>query len=345
MAQKTLGKRHPTEPALEESDDQSQASQSSTSSVKDECSLALSKIMAETCRASLPTTIQKQLKAQEEQARLQAAAEAKAQAEAMALIQEKKNHRLSVIMASGMILLTLLSFVWLLYAPFFLAFAVNMGWIDEQTSLKIDAASSLRAQVMTRNTQTSVELPKKTANLPAEVKQDEKSQLEFTFYRELPKANIQLAAKPLAVRTKAPTYLQLAAINNEKDAQNERRRLAAKGYLVQMTQQTNAKNAPVYVLRMGPYDDQRVLNRLKVELQKLGVEAAEVSVSSVIKTVNQVTLGSAPTRQGQTTQHLDRAVIPKTEVKTATATKPTLPFGVSPPEPTSAPRAEAPKKP
>lgn len=240
------------------------------------------KIIDEACRASLPNTIRKAAEQREAQARLEAEALAQAQAKLQALAQEKKQARFSWGIWSGLTLLILSGVAWLLYAPFFLAFAFEMHWIDEATRNRLDPASAMRAQAVVSLTKEKQEPVKPVAAASAVALNDAPVDLQYSFYRELPKANIVTAAQPLPVRTRAPTYLQLASIANEKEAQAERRRLAQKGYLVQMTAQVN-KGQTVYVLRMGPYEDQRVINRLKVEFQRLGVDAHEISVLAVVK--------------------------------------------------------------
>jgi len=98
--------------------------------------------------------------------------------------------------------------------------------------------------------------------------------------------------------------LQLVSMSNEQDAQTERKRLAQKGYLVQMNAQV-MKGQNVYVLRMGPYEDQRIINRLKVELQRLGIDAHEISVASVVKAIERQLpemIPVAPSR-GEMQQH------------------------------------------
>lgn len=174
---------------------------------------------------------------------------------------------------------------WLAYAPFFLAFAEGMGWIDADTRARWDN-QPLRAQVLTISQQVSEAAVSKPVPLPEASKPAEPPSpppVAFTFYEELPKAAINPGAQPLPVRTRVPVYVQVAAIADHAQAQAERRRLAQKGYMTQLSAQLQQEKS-VYVLRMGPYEDQRVINRLKVELSKLGVDAKEVNMITASKT-------------------------------------------------------------
>jgi len=249
------------------------------------------KIIDEACRASLPKTIRKEAEQREALAKQEAELLAAEQAKVLALVQEKKQSRFSWGVWGSFTLLILSGVAWLLYAPFFLAFAFEMQWIDEATRHRLDPAAAMRSQAVSTLSKDKPEAVKLTtpAVAPLPVQEPEPADLQYSFYKELPKANIVTLAQPLPVRTRAPTYLQLASIANDKEAQGERKRLAQKGYLVQMTAQVS-KGQTVYVLRMGPYEDQRVINRLKVELQRLGVDAHEVSVVSVVKAAEQQNL-------------------------------------------------------
>jgi cell division septation protein DedD len=248
--------------------------------LKSERSDDVQKILDEAYRLSQPKAIRIEAEKRAQQAKKEAEAYAQEQAELQALAHEKKQSHFGWGMWIAMTLLILSGISWLLYAPFFLAFAFEMQWIDESTRNRLDPAAAMRSQAITSLSKDEVkpatQITKPTLAVPVA------PDMEYSFYRELPKASIVTGAQPLPVRTHAPVYLQLAAIPNEKEAQAERKRLAQKGYLVQMTAQLN-KGQSVYVLRMGPYDDQRVINRLKVELQRLGVDAHELSVIALIK--------------------------------------------------------------
>ncbi len=252
-----------------------------------ELSAETQKIIDEACRASLPKTIRKEAEQREALAKQEAELLAAEQAKVLALNQEKKQSRFSWGVWGSFTLLILSGVAWLLYAPFFLAFAFEMQWINEATRNRLDPAAAMRSQAISSLSQDKQDLVKPSTSVPnLATAAEDAADMHYSFYRELPKANIVTAALPLPVRTRSPTYLQLASIANDKEAQGERRRLAQKGYLVQMTAQVN-KGQTVYVLRMGPYEDQRVINRLKVELQRLGVDAHEVSVISVVKAAEQ----------------------------------------------------------
>jgi cell division protein FtsN len=155
-----------------------------------------------------------------------------------------------------------------------------MGWIDEETRMRWDSREARQPQIALVE---KVLPPNPELLSPKEEEVLIEPEVAFTFYEELPKAVIQLTAQPLPVRTRAPTYLQLSSFANAKDAEEERSRLAQKGYLSQVSTQLNHQGRPNYLLRMGPYEDQRVINRLKVELQRLGLDAKEVTMTSVIK--------------------------------------------------------------
>jgi hypothetical protein len=271
------------------------------------------KIVDEACRLSLPKTIRKEAEQREAEAKKEAEIQAAEQAKQQALALEKKQSRFGWFAWGSMTLLILSGVSWLLYAPFFLAFAFEMQWIDEETRNRLDPAAAMRSQAVATLSKDKQETIKKVAPALTPVVDQDSADIQYSFYRELPKANIVTTAQPLPVRTRSPTYLQLASIANDKEAQNERKRLAQKGYLVQMTAQVN-KGQTVYVLRMGPYEDQRVINRLKVELQRLGVDAHEVSVISVVKAAEQQAVQpvvgntkptqpiSAPSRRGDVQQ-------------------------------------------
>jgi hypothetical protein len=251
----------------------------------------LQKALDKACSISQPRAIQKEAEAQakalaEKEAALQAEQQQKALEKKIVLDSSQRQRRSTRIMwvLSSIIVVTVM--LWIFYAPFFLAFAVQMDWISAETRDKWDS-TTVRKQVMVMNDLKAP--PPATAETLAQIAPSAvESQppapppMTFTFYQELPRAAIHLAAQPLPVRTKAPVYLQVATIVQVKEATAERHRLAQKGYLVQMS--TQVRNGhPVYVLRMGPYDDQRVINRLKVELQRLGVDAKEVNMMSMVK--------------------------------------------------------------
>ena len=147
---------------------------------------------------------------------------------------------------------------WLVYAPFILAFLLEIGVIDEDTRLRWDSREARQPQIA---------FVEKVLPVVPEAKEDDKKvivesstdtapSVKFTFYDELPKAAIELAAQPLPVRTKAPTYLRLAAFMQTKDANEERGRLAQKGFLAKITTRVAQNGKMAYVLLMGPYDDQ-----------------------------------------------------------------------------------------
>ncbi|MBD3767872.1 MAG: SPOR domain-containing protein [Gammaproteobacteria bacterium] len=210
-------------------------------------------------------------KAQAEQAEIARLAQIAAQ-------QEKRRQRLrlgSWLLIAG---LTLVGIAWLLYAPFFLAFAFEMGWVSEETRNRMDPAASMRSALASK----TIEPVKKAVPMLSESQPEDPNAVKYTFYGELPKDVVLTGVQPLAVKTKAPMYLQLLSLPNEAQAQSERRRLVQKGYAVQMATLVG-KSGKNYVLRMGPYDDQRTLNRLRAELQKLGIDAREVSLASVVK--------------------------------------------------------------
>lgn len=236
------------------------------------------KVKSKVYRESLPKHIRKELEAQEALVQAQAA-QAEIERLAQLVVQkEKRRQRLRVSSWLSIVSLTLVGIAWLLYAPFFLAFAFEMGWVSEQARNRMDPAASMRSE-LTSKTIEPVKKPSPT--LPSAPSEDPHA-VKYTFYGELPKDVVLAGAQPLAVKTKAPMYLQLLSLPNEAQAQVERRRLVQKGYVVQMATLAG-KSGNNYVLRMGPYDDQRTLNRLKVELQKLGIDAREVSLASVVK--------------------------------------------------------------
>ncbi len=266
---------------------QARKSVSSRGHVASSRSADVQKIIDDACRASAPKAIIKEAEQRDALAKKEAEAQAAEQAKQQVLVQEKKQSRFGWLAWGSMTLLILSGVSWLLYAPFFLAFAFEMQWINEATRNRLDPAAAMRSQAISSLSQDKQDLVKPSTSAPnLATAAEDVADMHYSFYRELPKANIVTAAQPLPVRTRSPTYLQLASIANDKEAQNERKRLAQKGYLVQMTAQVN-KGQTVYVLRMGPYEDQRVINRLKVELQRLGVDAHEVSVISVVKAAEQ----------------------------------------------------------
>lgn len=233
--------------------------------------------------SALPKQVRREIAEKEALAKAQAEAEAQLAAQLAVQQQEKRRGRMSKGMWLTMGLATLASIAWLLYAPFFLAFAVEMGWLDDATRNRFDPAAAIRGGLVTRAIDAEKDISKAATNTPAAVATPaDPNVMTYSFYKELPKENVDLGVQPLPVRTHAPTYLQLASFANEKEAQAERKRIVQKGYLVQVNGQAN-KSGMVYVLRMGPYDDQRTINRLKVELQRLGVDAHEISLASVIK--------------------------------------------------------------
>jgi hypothetical protein len=236
------------------------------------------KVKNKVYRDSLPKHIRKELEAQEALAKAQSE---QAEIERLAQIaaqKEKRRQRLSLSSWFSIAGLTIVGIAWLLYAPFFLAFAFEMGWVSEETRNRMDPAASMRSELASK----TIEPVKKPSPTPSESQPEDPNAVKYTFYGELPKDVVLAGAQPLAVKTKAPMYLQLLSLPNEAQAQAERRRLVQKGYVVQMATLAG-KSGNNYVLRMGPYDDQRTLNRLKVELQKLGIDAREVSLASVVK--------------------------------------------------------------
>lgn len=236
------------------------------------------KVKNKVYRESLPKHIRKELEAQEALAKAQAEQAERDRLAQLVAQQEKRRQRLSLSSWLSIAALTLIGIAWLLYAPFFLAFAFEMGWVSEETRNRMDPAASVRGELASK----AIEASKKPAPVAPVAPAEDPNVVKYTFYGELPKDVVLSGVQPLAVKTKAPVYLQLLSLPNEAQAQAERRRLAQKGYMVQMATLAG-KSGNNYVLRMGPYDDQRTLNRLKVELQKLHIDAHEVSLASVIK--------------------------------------------------------------
>lgn len=247
----------------------------------------LQKIKEKVHQQSLPHHIRKQQAKQEALEKEQAEqAQAALLAAEVARLQ-RRQRRMSIGFWLSIAGLTLLGVAWLLYAPFFLAFALEMGWVSEATRDRLDPAAALRSQAVA---QVSAAVAKKpsTEHAPAMTSSEpvDPNQVQFTFYEELAKDRVLAGVQPIAVKTKAPMYLQLLSTTNEQQAQSERRRLAQKGYSAQLASLVG-KTGNYYVLRMGPYDDQRTLNRLKVELQKLGIDANETIVNiPVVKEVD-----------------------------------------------------------
>lgn len=251
------------------------------------------KVKNKVYRESLPKHIRKELEAQEALAKAQAE---QAERDRMALEQahrEKRRHRLSLGAWVSIAGVTLMGFAWLLYAPFFLAFSMEMGWVSEETRNRLDPAASVRSELASK----AIEATKKP-EVSVKPVENPPNAVQYTFYGELPKDVVLAGVQPLGVKTKAPVYLQLLSVPSEGQAQSERRRLAQKGYVVQMAT-LSGKSGNSYVLRMGPYDDQRTLNRLKVELQKLGLDAHEVSLASVIKASEPKKVVATPTAATQ----------------------------------------------
>jgi hypothetical protein len=277
-----------------------------------ERSIEMQRIVDAACRLSLPKAIRKEVEEKEalarQQAEVLAAEQKKAQQQAQLLAQKKKQTRVSWGIWGSLTLIIFSSVVWLLYAPFFLAFALKMNWIDQATHDRLDPAASLRSQVVANmpqnDQQANVTSTLTTKQAESELLREQNSGVTYSFYHELPKASIVTGAQPLPVRTRSPTYLQLVSMNNEKEAQAERKRLAQKGYLVQMNAQVT-KGQNVYVLRMGPFEDQRIINRLKVELQRLGIDAREISVASVVKAIDRQLPETPPVSpsRGEMQQH------------------------------------------
>lgn len=236
------------------------------------------KVKNKVYRESLPKHIRKELEAQEALAKAQAEQAERDRLAQLVAQQEKRRQRLSLSSWLSIAALTLMGIAWLLYAPFFLAFAFEMGWVSEETRNRMDPAASVRGELASK----AIEASKKPVPVVPVTPAEDPNVVKYTFYGELPKDVVLSGVQPLAVKTKAPVYLQLLSLPNEAQAQAERRRLVQKGYFVQMATLAG-KSGNNYVLRMGPYDDQRVLNRLKVELQKLHIDAHEVSLASVIK--------------------------------------------------------------
>jgi len=266
---------------------------SQVSSVDEE----VQKVKNKLYRDSMPAQVRKQLQAQEALAKMQqeeAEAERLAQAE---MNKEKRRHRLSLASWVTLASLTLLGIVWLLYAPFFLAFAVEMGWLSESSRNRLDPAASVRSELASK----TIEPAKKPLPTAPVQKEADVNAVHYTFYKELPKDVLMASVQPLAVKTKDPMYLELLYLPNEALVQAEKRRLTQKGYVVQMST-VMGKSGQNFVLRMGPFDDQRRINRLKVELQKLGIDAREVSASSVVKPVSESTK-SGGARMSQSPNH------------------------------------------
>jgi hypothetical protein len=236
------------------------------------------KVKNKAYRDSLPNHIRKELEAQEALAKAQAEQAERDHLAQLTIQKEKRRHRLSLGAWLSIAGLTLIGIAWLLYAPFFLAFAFEMGWVSEETRNRLDPAASIRSELASK----SIEPVKKSASRAADKPVEDANAVQYTFYGELPKNVVLAGVQPLAVKTKAPMYLQLLSVPNVDQAQAERRRLMQKGYVVNMATLAG-KSGTNYVLRMGPYDDQRTLNRLKVELQKLGIDAREVSLANVVK--------------------------------------------------------------
>jgi hypothetical protein len=277
-----------------------------------ERSAEMQRIVDEALRLSQPKTIRQEAEKREAKARQEAEQLVTDQAAAQQLAQEKTKVHVNWGVWGGVTLLVLAGIAWLLYAPFFLAFAFEMKWIDEATRNRLDSSAAIRAQMLSalpRNDQQSESTQSKVVPVNAQTPPSAVNEpvVNYSFYRDLPKENMNTDAQPLPVRTRAPVYLQLETVSNNTEAQAERKRLAQRGYLVQLSSQVMKGNT-VYVLRMGPYEDQRVVNRLKVELQRLGIDAHEASIVSVIKAAEQrlekpvATTTSSPSR-GEVQQH------------------------------------------
>lgn len=244
---------------------------SNTASVKNSTDDGLQKIKDRIHQQSLPKHIRRQMAEEEAKAREEAAqAELERLAAAMQLSQQRQK-RINIGIWSTIVMLTLAGFAWVFYASFFLSFAHEMGWVSAETRERLDPTVNMRTAAVVQVVESKVAVPVAQTE---EVVDPEK--IQYTFYGDLSKEEVATGFnQPLTVSQVAPTYVQLISTTKESYALAERQRLAQKGYTAQMVN-VKGQAGSFYVLRMGPYTDPIRLNRLRIELETLGIEASLV---------------------------------------------------------------------
>jgi cell division protein FtsN len=119
----------------------------------------------------------------------------------------------------------------------------------------------------------------KTADVKPPAKAMTKSAEAKTPLAEKPNGETIAVNKPAAEKTdeKYTYYLQAGAFLQQADAENTKARLALLGFSANIAER-ESDNGTLYRVRIGPFSEQALMNRMRGKLSDNGVDAAVVRV-------------------------------------------------------------------
>ncbi|HEX2531174.1 MAG TPA: SPOR domain-containing protein [Burkholderiaceae bacterium] len=85
-------------------------------------------------------------------------------------------------------------------------------------------------------------------------------------------------AKPAASEDKWIYYLQAGAFREEVDAESVRAKLALQGFEASVSEKPS-ENGPLYRVRLGPYGQLEVMNRVRSKLSDSGIDVVMVRIA------------------------------------------------------------------
>lgn len=108
---------------------------------------------------------------------------------------------------------------------------------------------------------------------------------KFDFYKILPEGENAAAPKPAPTEATPPSaavsqrfFLQAGAFENPSEADNVKARLALMGVEASVSRAEVSGKGTVHRVRIGPYDDEKLLEEARRELADAGIQTVPVKV-------------------------------------------------------------------
>ncbi|MCB1886483.1 MAG: SPOR domain-containing protein [Rhodocyclaceae bacterium] len=151
---------------------------------------------------------------------------------------------------------------------------VGAWYFTQNAPFKTDGRSQEREPVPGND--KPIALPGRPGGKPVEKPQ-------FDFYKILPEGE-SATAPPPASRPPAPPvavqrfFLQAGAFENPSEADNVKARLALMGVEASVSRAEVSGKGTVHRVRIGPYDDERMLDEARRELADAGISTVPIRV-------------------------------------------------------------------
>ncbi|MCB1957009.1 MAG: SPOR domain-containing protein [Rhodocyclaceae bacterium] len=152
---------------------------------------------------------------------------------------------------------------------------VGAWYFTQNAPFKTDGKNQSQEPVP-GNDGTPISLPGRPGGKPVEKPQ-------FDFYKILPEGETSTPPKPT---TPAPSrqaeiqryFLQAGAFENPSEADNVKARLALMGVEASVSRAEVSGKGTVHRVRIGPYDDEKMLEEARRELADAGIDTVPVKI-------------------------------------------------------------------